>query len=161
MDFPSSAPVEVSEDKAAAMAQALGVAPIWVGLSPECNDYVAELGSVATVRSCQPNLTLLASLGGRGVAITARADNNLSYDFESRWFGPNVGVSEDPVTGSSFCALAPFWSTRFKKPTLQAYQCSARGGDVQVELDHERERIKIRGRAITVIEGNIIKPPPQ
>jgi len=52
------------------------------------------------------------------------------HDFVSRFFAPDLGVPEDPVTGSAHCTLTPFWAKRLGKRTLRAYQASARGGDV-------------------------------
>jgi predicted PhzF superfamily epimerase YddE/YHI9 len=37
-------------------------------------------------------------LNSRGVIITAKGNN---VDFVSRFFAPQVGVNEDPVTGSA------------------------------------------------------------
>lgn len=73
------------------------------------------------------------------------------YDFVSRFFGPNVGVPEDPVTGSSHCMLASYWETRLQKSRFHAYQASKRGGELWVEISGER--CFISGKAITVFKG--------
>src|SRR5216110_1952220 len=88
------------------------------------------------------------------VCVTARADDKLpGVDFVSRYFAPTHGVPEDPVTGSSFCTLAPYWATRTGKTALRARQVSARGGDVRCEA--RGERVLIAGQAALVIEGTL------
>ena len=63
-----------------------------------------------------------------GLIVTAPGDDG--YDFVSRFFAPDNGVPEDPVTGSAHCALTPYWSKRLNKKTLKARQVSPRGGDL-------------------------------
>ena len=63
-----------------------------------------------------------------GLIVTAPGDEG--YDFVSRFFAPDKGVPEDPVTGSAHCALTPYWAKRLGKTTLKARQVSPRGGDL-------------------------------
>jgi predicted PhzF superfamily epimerase YddE/YHI9 len=65
-----------------------------------------------------------------------------------------VGVDEDPVTGSAHCALAPFWQERLGRAELRAYQASARGGSLVVEV--RGERVALSGSAVTVLRGQIV-----
>lgn len=116
-------------------------------------DYVVVLPDETHVRSYQPNLTVLASLPLRGVIVTARST---AYDFVSRFFAPNVGVAEDPVTGSAHCQLAPYWAEQLAKRELIAWQCSTRGGEVVCRLDGDR--VHLMGRACTFLEGRIWLP---
>jgi PhzF family phenazine biosynthesis protein len=60
----------------------------------------------------------------------ATAPGSGGYDFVSRFFAPDKGVPEDPVTGSAHCALTPYWAKRLGKKTLKAHQLSPRGGDL-------------------------------
>ena len=85
--------------------------------------------------------------------MTAPSGN---YDFVSRWFGPNVGVDEDPVTGSAHTTLTPYWSRRLGKTTLKAKQVSERGGELFCEL--KGDRVVISGRAVKYLEGEIEIP---
>jgi predicted PhzF superfamily epimerase YddE/YHI9 len=87
----------------------------------------------------------------RGVVVTARAA--APYDFVSRFFGPAVGVDEDPVTGSAHCALGPWWAARLGRTTLTGFQASARGGVVRVEV--RGERVGLLGQAVTVLRGEL------
>ncbi|HXM00159.1 MAG TPA: PhzF family phenazine biosynthesis protein [Rhizomicrobium sp.] len=79
---------------------------------------------------------LLRPLEIWGLIATAPGDKG--YDFVSRFFAPDKGVPEDPVTGSAHCALTPFWATRLHKKTLKARQVSPRGGDLICTDDGKR-----------------------
>ena len=94
-----------------------------------------------------------ARIAARGVIVTSRADGKTKYDFVSRFFAPQSGVPEDPVTGSAHCALAPYWSAKLGKKELIAYQASARGGELRLRL--EGDRVKLGGQAVTVLRGEL------
>ncbi len=116
-------------------------------------DYLVELRSEEEVRALQPDHTALRKLPVRGVIVTSRAANG-EYDFISRFFAPGSGIDEDPVTGSAHTCLAPYWSSRLGKNDFLAYQASARGGLLRVRLDGER--VKLGGRAVTVLRGELV-----
>ena len=79
---------------------------------------------------------VLRKVGIWGLIATAKGDNG--YDFVSRFFAPDKGVPEDPVTGSAHCALTPYWAKRLGKKTLKARQVSPRGGDITCTDDGAR-----------------------
>ncbi len=114
-------------------------------------DYIAVLGSEAAVRAAKPDMQVLKQLDLRGVVITARSKD---YDFVSRFFAPNCGIDEDPVTGSSFTQLAPYWAEELGKNKLTAKQVSQRGGEVCCEL--AGDRVYIAGHARLYLKGEII-----
>ena len=87
------------------------------------------------------------------VIVTAVADPGREYDFVSRLFAPNLGIPEDPVTGSAHTVLAPFWVDRLGQTSLVGLQASSRSGLVSVELDGDR--VTITGRAITIFDGTL------
>lgn len=149
LDFPAAAPDLFTPPNS--LAEALGAAP--VAVSKNRMDWLVELESDATVRQLQPNLERIAALPARGVIVTARSDDP-AYDFVSRFFGPAVGVPEDPVTGSAHCGLAPYWGARLGRSTMVGYQASVRGGVVGVEL--AGDRVRLRGHAVTVLRGNLL-----
>ena len=62
-------------------------------------------------------------------------------------------VFEDLVTGSAHCALGPLWAARLRKTSLVGYQASARGGFVRVDV--LGERVRLGGRAVTVVKGEL------
>ena len=75
------------------------------------------------------------------------------YDFVSRVFCPEVGIPEDPVTGSAHSLLTPFWAGRLGKARLNAFQASRRGG--RLFCEQRGERVRIAGRAALYLRGNI------
>ncbi|KAG7482721.1 phenazine biosynthesis-like domain-containing protein [Solea senegalensis] len=92
----------------------------------------------------------------RGVIVTAKGspDCQPGYDFYSRYFAPWVGIPEDPVTGSAHTVLGSYWSKELGKKKMLAYQCSSRGGDLELEA-RDDGRINIIGQAVTVLQGNL------
>jgi PhzF family phenazine biosynthesis protein len=148
LDFPArpAAPCKAP----AGLARALGAAVRWVGRNQD--DYLVELASERAVRELAPDLAAIARLPVRGVIVTAAAARQ--FDFVSRFFGPAVGVPEDPVTGSAHCAPAPFWADRLARPRLRGYQASVRGGVVETEV--VGDRVRLLGTACTVVRGELL-----
>lgn len=149
LDFPATPaePIEVHAE----LAAALGTRAVSVGRSRF--DFVVELESEDAVRAVRPDFRRLAAIPGRGAVVTSRADDP-AFDFVSRYFAPGFGIDEDPVTGSTHCALAPFWSLRLGKTRFRARQVSARGGVLHVEL--AGDRVRLGGQAITVLRGDLL-----
>ena len=133
------------------LARALGAEPVYVGRSQF--DLLVELESEATVRELKPDFGRLERVSARGIIVTARADSE-RYDFVSRFFGPRVGVPEDPVTGSAHCVLGPYWQKRLGTDDFIAYQASARGGTVRVGV--RGDRVRLGGKAVTVMRGELL-----
>lgn len=88
----------------------------------------------------------------RGVIVTLKS-NDEYYDFFSRYFAPWVGIPEDPVTGSAHTVLGPYWSKQLNKKTMNARQCSPRGGDMIVTV--EDDRVLLAGSACIVMHGQL------
>jgi len=149
LDFPSTPVQEMPPD--AALAAALGVEPLLVARSRF--DRLVLLETTEQLRRLVPDFPALRELDCRGVIATSPSDD-ARFDFLSRFFGPAVGVNEDPVTGSAHCALAPFWSARLGKDSMTAWQASARGGEVRVRL--EGDRVILGGAAVTVLRGVLL-----
>ncbi|KAL0928576.1 hypothetical protein M5K25_000473 [Dendrobium thyrsiflorum] len=116
-------------------------------------DLLVELTSGKDLADIKPNFVELARCVGRGVIMTAPAPPGTGFDFFTRFFCPKMGVNEDPVCGSAHCALAPYWSRKLGKNNLIAYQASPRSGILDLQVDEERSRVLIRGKAVTVMEG--------
>jgi PhzF family phenazine biosynthesis protein len=149
LDFPAT-PAE-SAPAPPGLVEALGVKPQFVGRSRF--DYLVEVESESTVRHLDPDLGALGRVNARGVIVTAAADGKRDHDFVSRFFAPQSGVPEDPVTGSAHCALTPYWSAKLGKTALVGYQASPRGGVVRVRL--EGNRVHLGGQAVTVLRGEL------
>jgi PhzF family phenazine biosynthesis protein len=151
LDFPARPPLPQPPDWADAVVGALGIKPVYIGMSAE--DILFEAADEKAVRSVEPDFATLRSLPARGVIVTSRSADG-RFDFVSRFFAPAVGVDEDPVTGSSHTVLVPYWAGRLGKTSFTAYQASARGGVLRLRLDGER--VKIAGHAVTVIAGELL-----
>ena len=113
-------------------------------------DYIAVLDSEKEVQGIHPDFTQIAELGGRGLIVTAPGD---SVDFVSRFFAPQTGINEDPVTGSAHTSLIPYWSARIGKKEMVARQLSERGGELMCEF--KGDRVLIGGKARLYLEGEI------
>nr|BFD86041.1 PhzF family phenazine biosynthesis protein [Streptomyces sp. Xyl84] len=153
LDFPTAPLTEVELPDGA--AEALGAEPRTAfDTGPGVGDLVLELADEKTVRALAPDHKALAACSARGVIATARAeDPGRGYDFVSRCFFPNVGIDEDPVTGSAHTALAPYWSERLGRSALTGLQASPRSGLVRTEV--RGERTLLTGHAVTVIDGEL------
>lgn len=146
MDFPSRKPEGIPVTPL--MGQALGAPVLETHLS---RDMLLILESEEAVRSLRPDLALAAQIPDCfALIVSARGDQ---VDFVSRFFAPNAGIPEDPVTGSSHSTLIPFWSERLQKKKMVARQLSKRGGTLYCE--DCGERVKISGRAALYLTGEI------
>lgn len=150
LDFPAT-PADPAPDLVATLAAAVRAPVEWAGRSRF--DLVARLVNAEAVRRVTPDLSLVGGLPCRGVIVTAPGDDG-AHDFISRFFGPQSGVDEDPVTGSAHCALAPYWAGVFGRTTLVGFQASPRGGTVRVQLDGDR--VRLSGHAVTVMRGELL-----
>jgi PhzF family phenazine biosynthesis protein len=148
MDFPAKP--EQPSGPIAGLAEALGVTPVHVGRSHY--DVLVEVASEDEVRRVEPDIRALRGVQARGVIVTARGSGD-GCDFISRFFAPNAGVDEDPVTGSAHCVLAPYWAKRLGRSELTGYQASRRGGTVRVRA--AGDRVLLGGRAVTVLRGEL------
>lgn len=90
---------------------------------------------------------------GDGLMQAIAGENNLS---ETAFFAPRVGIDEDPVTGSAYTELAPYWSRELGKTVLCARQVSPRGGEVRCTL--AGDRVRIGGQAVKFLAGTISVP---
>jgi PhzF family phenazine biosynthesis protein len=115
-------------------------------------DYLVELPSEASLRALRPDFAKLAATECRGIIATTRSADE-RYDFVSRFFAPRAGINEDPVTGSAHCCLAKWWGEKLSKTEMVGFQASERGGIVRVARD--RGRVKLSGRAVTVMRGEL------
>lgn len=150
LDFPS-AKTELLDDQrdiANTIYQALGVKAIDFVKS---EDLLVVLDRSVDLGSLKPDMFLLKTLPYRGVLVTNQS-NDADYDFYARFFAPNVGINEDPATGSAYTLLAPYWEGVLNKSSFNARQLSKRGADIDCEV--KGDRVHISGSAVSVIEGN-------
>ena len=145
MDFPSQPPEPC--DIPQGIANAFKHRPI-ACLSAE--DYLVVFEQEQEIAGAAPNLFELSQLDLRGVCISAPGEH---YDIVTRFFAPRYGINEDPVTGSAYTQLVPYWAQRLGKTHIRARQISPRGGDVNCEL--KDDRVVIAGKAVKYLEGTI------
>jgi PhzF family phenazine biosynthesis protein len=145
LDFPAQKGKQI--DCPRLIEDALGLRPVETLLSQA---HIAVLASEDLVRSLSPRLDAISKLESLGLLVTAPG----SYcDFVSRCFFPQLGITEDPVTGSAHCALAPYWADRLQKTELNCRQISRRGGELQCEV--KNERVEIAGHCVLFLKGQI------
>lgn len=137
MDFPAYALHEVPVTDL--MEEAFGTRPLEAYLD---RDLLLIYDDEGIVRDMQPDIEKVAMLDGVCIAVTAPAT---THDCTSRIFAPKLKITEDPVTGSSHCMIAPYWGRRLGKDEIHAYQASARGGEMTCEL--HGDRVVILGEA--------------
>lgn len=145
MDFPSQPPVpcDIPEE----IHKAFNIEPI------EClksEDLIAVFERETDIESVNPDFSQLMKLDLRGVAITAKSDR---WDFVARFFAPKYGIPEDPVTGSAYTQLAPYWASKTGSKRFCVKQVSPRGGELICEIIGDR--VFISGKAVKYLEGKI------
>lgn len=126
------------------MIEALGFTPLhaWMGKGL---DLICVLSNAEYVQSYEPDAEALKKLPGRMVHITAPGTDG--YDCCSRCFGPKIGILEDPVCGSAHCQIIPYWSKCLGKKIINAWDASARGGELQGEIVDDTTLL-LRGKAV-------------
>ena len=130
------------------VAAALGAKPVAV---LQDRMMLAVLGDQAAVEELRPDLRKVATLPSDGVIVTGPGRD---ADFVSRYFVPQAGIDEDPVTGSAHCVLAPYWAARLGKREFFARQVSKRGGELWLRL--EGDRVSMAGKVQPYLEGRIV-----
>ncbi|HEX3355459.1 MAG TPA: PhzF family phenazine biosynthesis protein [Tepidisphaeraceae bacterium] len=118
-------------------------------------DFLVELDlPQPDFAALKADLRTLALVSARGVIITTRQTTDSKFDFASRFFAPQLGIDEDPVTGSAYCALGPWWRERLNKNEMLAFQASPRGGVVRVRV--ENDRVRLGGQAVSISRGMLL-----
>ncbi len=146
LDFPVDTLNEIAP--IAKLNEALGIVPEKTLKGK--TDYLLIYAEEQQIRDIEPNFTLLNKVDARGIIVSAPGNE---VDFVSRFFAPQSGVSEDPVTGSAHTSLTPYWSAVLNKNILSARQLSKRGGSLSCEL--RGSRVRISGHAVPYLEGQI------
>jgi PhzF family phenazine biosynthesis protein len=113
-------------------------------------DFLLIFSSEKEIVECNPDMKKLEHEGGRGIIITAPGD---MVDFVSRFFAPQSGIDEDPVTGSAHTTLVPFWSEKLNKNTFIAHQLSLRGGELL--CSQFNDRVEISGKTRLFMSGYV------
>lgn len=149
MDFPADMPKAAPAELVERLGDALGTRPreVWAA-----QYLLAVFASADEIRALKPDLAKVAALGGKRMDVCCAAPGNGGFDVVSRFFAPADGIPEDPATGSAHCMIAPFFSERLGKAELNCFQAyPGRGAHITTRM--AGERVKLLGRARTVIEG--------
>ena len=117
------------------------------------DDYLAIYSNAELVLKANPSFSNLKKLNARGLIISAPGQDT---DIISRCFYPQIGVNEDPVTGSAHTLLTPYWSERLEKCKLTAHQASTRGG--YLECERKGDRIIVGGYTARYSSGKLHLP---
>jgi len=149
LDFPADPPLKVPPPDE--LIEAVGSWPIEIYKGR--SDYMLVYSTAEEIESLIPDMALLAGVPARGIIVTAPGKD---VDFVSRFFAPQSGIPEDPVTGSAHTTLTPYWANRLGRASLSARQLSKRGGRLKCTL--AGERVKISGRACAYMTGEIQLP---
>lgn len=148
MDFPTDDLELLSEEQNAKIEACIGLKPIETYKGK--TDFITVIEKESDLKNLQPDLLEVSKLKGRGLVVTAKGDD---VDFISRFFAPQTGIPEDPVTGSSHTSLLPLWSKKLGKTSLVARQLSKRGG--QLFCEFKGDRCLIGGNAKLYLTGEI------
>lgn len=148
LDFPTDTLHIVDESHYATIEKCIGIKPI--ELFKGKTDYIAIIENEQQLNNIQVDLNEISKLDARGLIVTARGD---SADFVSRFFAPQSGINEDPVTGSAHTSLIPIWFEKLGRKQLSANQLSKRGGQLYCEF--KNERCLIGGKARLYFKGEI------
>jgi PhzF family phenazine biosynthesis protein len=116
---------------------------------------VAE--SEAAVHDCSPDMEALIQTGTNMVVVSAPAEEpgSVEFDIVTRVFAPQVGIPEDPATGSAHCLLTPYWCEKLGVEEIRSLQASERGGYFVCRDLPEIERVEISGTCRTFGRGEI------
>jgi len=130
----------------------LGTEPVFVAKYD--SGFLVEVANKEVLAGIHPDFGLLLQSGCGPVIVTCKSETGDAYDFFSRFFAPDAGINEDPVTGSAHCVLGPYWAKKLGKNELRAFQCSERGGELRLSV--QGERTILEGRAVTMLKGQLL-----
>ncbi|MFL2695914.1 MAG: PhzF family phenazine biosynthesis protein [Gammaproteobacteria bacterium] len=146
MSLPKDHPKKVDDVERISDALNCEVIEVFRGI----DDFLAIVKDENIVEAINPNIEKIAELDSRGLIVSAKGK---ATDFTSRVFGPNVGVDEDPVTGSAHSLLATYWGDILNLKKMKARQASKRGGELICEV--LKNHVEITGKAKLYLQGEI------
>jgi PhzF family phenazine biosynthesis protein len=133
-----------------------------IGLDDGGDDLLVEItmdAFFALLNSESINFSLMKAFDGykRGIIVCCAVPEDLKKngeraDFFSRFFGPKVGINEDPVTGSAHCILGPYFGSKLQKDYVVGMQKSERGGIVECTMVDDGF-MKISGSVVKAVSG--------
>ena len=149
MDFPANVPEVNPNIYKPELEEELGVSIQDILTYP--NELILILKE-EELRNLNPDPGFISRQAKNGVIVSAKSEGG-DYDFVSRYFAPNLGIKEDPVTGFMHTILTPYWSQKLGMNEFSAYQASARGGEMKTEL--KGDRVLLKGHAVEFFQTEI------
>ncbi len=146
LNFPADKPEKAVAPEG--LIAGMGGAPVEICKGK--TDYMLVYSTQEEIVGLKPDMGLIVRVPARGIIVTAPGRD---IDFVSRFFAPQSGVSEDPVTGSAHTMLMPYWAARLGRNELIAQQLSKRRGWLQCRL--AGDRVEISGHARAYMRGQI------
>ncbi|XP_030947142.1 uncharacterized protein LOC115971388 [Quercus lobata] len=157
LNFPTVPAIDVNSAEVSSISSALnGASVIDIKKITTSDALFVVLLSGESVIEIQPDFDAIRKCPGLGIIVSGAAPSGSGFDFYSRIFWPKLGINEDPVCGSAHCTLAPYWGKKLGKCDLVAYQASARSGVLNIHLDEQNQRVLLRGKAVTIMEGSLL-----
>jgi PhzF family phenazine biosynthesis protein len=148
LDFPAQGAESIVAPEA--LVAGIGKQPVEVYTAGE--DYLLVYNSQKDIENITPDFGVLKKIQTRGIIVTARASTK-KLDFVSRFFAPAVGIDEDPVTGSAYTKLVPYWAGKLGKNEFKSEQISSRKGSLTCKLTGDR--VLIAGQGKLYMKGRI------
>ena len=100
----------------------------------------------------------LRSIGAQGCYVFCLDPLDPDAPAQARFFGPNVGIAEDPATGSAAGPLAAYLVAREfaseRKPVI-IEQGRAMGRPSRIEVRVYGGGVRVSGTAVLVVEGSL------
>ncbi|MFD2933246.1 PhzF family phenazine biosynthesis protein [Spirosoma flavum] len=159
LDFPADT-VQKANVQPPALLTSMGEKPLAVYKGK--TDYMLVYETQEQIEALKPDFREMSSVPARGIIVTAPGSasdaDGESVDFVSRFFGPQSGIDEDPVTGSAHTTLVPYWAEKLGKIELTARQLSKRGGYLRCKFNDDGEspsRVDISGQVQLYMTGEI------
>ncbi|HAS39625.1 MAG TPA: isomerase [Microscillaceae bacterium] len=149
LDFPTDTLTRV--DLPEALVQGLGIVPVETYKGK--TDYMLVFENQEQIEKLEPNFNWIAKVDARGIIVTAPGKDK-EIDFVSRFFAPQSGINEDPVTGSAHTTLVPYWAEKLDKTDLTGHQISPRGGTLYCK--YLGDRVKLGGKSALYLKGEIL-----
>lgn len=118
-------------------AAAAGMAPVAVAHAGGDSGYALWVySSIDQVINLQLAEEVIIANTRRAIIATSW-DPTARSGFVLRYFAPQYGVPEDPVTGSAMRVASAYWRQHSGNSSFKVWQCSTTGGVAQLSLDQQ------------------------
>lgn len=133
-------------------------------------DLLLPCRGLDVLRGAQPDFSKLTTVGKargwRAYCLTTLETFEPRSSLHSRFYAPQSGVPEDPVTGSVHASLAVYVTGAGKAPDrfiAEQGDFLGRPGRLRVEIERDApgaaaRRVRVGGRAVTVLHAELLLP---